>query len=380
MNCIYLDHAATTKPDPSVVEAMMPYLRESFYNPSALYQPAVKVRTRISEARSVTADLIHTSPSKIFFTSGGTESDNWAIRLACELNKEKGRHIITSSVEHPAVLRTLKALESQGYEVTYLPVDHTGLVDVDDLKRKIRKDTVLISVMHANNEIGTVEPIGRIGSIANERGILFHIDAVQTFGHVPVDVSAVGADFLSASSHKIYGPKGCGFLYVKDPASFGKLLYGGSQENGMRPGTENVPAIIGFGEASRIAGKRLEEDMKHDEELREILLDELFENVRDMSVNGNRDHHLPGIVNVTFPGISSESLLIVLDGNGICASAGSACASGAVEPSHVLTACGMSKEDASCSVRFSIGRENTENDMISTARVIGEFIKGRKNV
>ena len=291
--------------------------------------------------------------------------------------RSNGRHIISTSIEHPAVLNTLKSLESEGYEVTYLPVDKNGLVSVSDIEAAIKDDTILISVMHANNEIGTIEPVEQIGRIANGRGILFHVDAVQTFGHIPIDVKKLNVDLLSASSHKIYGPKGCGILYIKNPSSFVKILYGGSQENGMRPGTENVPAIIGFGEAVNIARTRINDDLVHDMKLRKLFMDKLAEEVPGVKFNGSKESVLPGILSVTFEGVTAETLLIILDSNGICASAGSACAAGAIEPSHVLMSCGMDKESASRTVRFSIGRENTEEDIIFTVKVIGDYFRGR---
>lgn len=377
MSFIYLDHAATTKPHESVAAKMLPFLGEEFYNPSAIYQPAVKVRAKISNARRTVADFLNADPMKIFFTSGGTESDNWALRMGVESMKEKGRHIISSSIEHPAVLNTLKALERSGYEVTYLPVDERGRISIEDLKNAVREDTILISVMHANNEIGTIEPVGQIGKVASEKGILFHVDAVQTMGHIKIDLKELDIDLMSASSHKIYGPKGCGILYVKDSGRFGSLLYGGSQENGMRPGTENVPSIIGFGEAVAVASSRMEDDHAHDLKLRNLFIDRLKEEVPDVEFNGDQDNCLPGILSVSLRSVTAETLLIVLDSNGICASAGSACAAGAIEPSHVLMACGMDKDKASRTVRFSIGRENTEEDIIFTAKVIGDYIRSR---
>lgn len=377
MDHIYLDHAATTRTDAASVEAMLPYLNGEYQNPSAIYQPAVKIRAKISSIRADIAGFLNTSPSSICFTSGGTESDNWAVRGAAHIMRSNGRHIISTSIEHPAVLNTLKSLESEGYEVTYLPVDKNGLVSVSDIEAAIKDDTILISVMHANNEIGTIEPVEQIGRIANGRGILFHVDAVQTFGHIPIDVKKLNVDLLSASSHKIYGPKGCGILYIKNPSSFVKILYGGSQENGMRPGTENVPAIIGFGEAVNIARTRINDDLVHDMKLRKLFMDKLAEEVPGVKFNGSKESVLPGILSVTFEGVTAETLLIILDSNGICASAGSACAAGAIEPSHVLMSCGMDKESASRTVRFSIGRENTEEDIIFTVKVIGDYFRGR---
>ncbi|MBQ7428202.1 cysteine desulfurase family protein [Butyrivibrio sp.] len=363
---IYLDNAATTKMDSQVLEAMLPYLSESYLNPSAFYQGAVKIRMQVEGARRNIAEKLGVPSDTIFFTSGGTESDNWAIRLAAHLQCEKGKHIITSAIEHPAVLNTFKYLQDNGYDVTYVGVDRSGRIDLTQLKEAIREDTVLISIMHANNELGTIEPIEEIGRIAHEKGILFHTDAVQTFGHIPIDVEACNIDLMSVSGHKLYGPKGIGFLYIRDRRSFGRLLFGGSQEKGLRPGTENVSGIIGLAKATEIAYERLEQDIEDISALRDLFISEIKKSIPDVCINGNDNHHLPGTVNVTFPNISGEALLIALDQSGICASAGSACSAGAIEPSHVLIACGLTPDEAGRTLRFSIGRNNTQEEILKT--------------
>lgn len=367
---IYLDNAATTKMDSQVLEVMLPYLSESYLNPSAFYQGAVKIRMQVEGARRSIAEKLGVPSDTIFFTSGGTESDNWAIRLAAQLQCEKGRHIITSAIEHPAVLNTFKYLQENGYDVTYVGVDRTGRIDLTQLKKAIREDTVLISIMHANNELGTIEPIDEIGQIAHKKGILFHTDAVQTFGHIPIDVDGCNIDLMSVSGHKLYGPKGIGFLYIRDRRRFGRLLFGGSQEKGLRPGTENVPGIIGLSKAVEIAYDRLEQDITSVSALRDLFAAEIKKAIPDVCINGDNEHHLPGTVNVTFPNISGEALLIALDQSGICASAGSACSAGAIEPSHVLIACGLTSDEAERTLRFSIGRNNTQEEILKTISVL----------
>ncbi|SHJ01292.1 cysteine desulfurase [Butyrivibrio fibrisolvens DSM 3071] len=367
---IYLDHAATTRPEPEVVEAMIPFLRDNYMNPSAFYQPAVRTRMQVEKARRSIAQFINAPYDSIVFTSGGTESDNWAIRMGAKISEDKGKHIITTKIEHPAVLNTVRFMEEQGYDVTYLDVDSTGRIDLDDLKSAIREDTVLISIMHANNEIGTIQPIEEIGKIAHEHGILFHTDAVQTFGHIKIDVSDCNIDLLSASAHKLYGPKGIGLLYIRDRKKFAKLLFGGSQELGLRPGTENVADIIGFAKAVEIAESAVESDHENQNALREELKSSILKEIPGAVINENEKEHLPGTLNVTFPSVSAETILIRLDMNGICASAGSACSAGALEPSHVLTSIGKSDDEAKRTIRFSIGRENTKDDIVKTVEVL----------
>lgn len=370
---IYLDHAATTRPESAVIEAMIPFLSDNYMNPSAFYQPAVKTRMQVEKARRNIAEFINAPYDSIIFTSGGTESDNFAIRMGVQSLSDKGRHIITTSIEHPAVLNTARYMEEQGYEVTYLTVDKTGLIDLEMLENSIRDDTVLISIMHANNEIGTVMPIKEIGEIAKRHNVLFHTDAVQTFGHLEIDVEACNIDLLSASAHKLYGPKGIGLLYIRNRKAFSKLMFGGSQELGLRPGTENVADIIGFDKAVEIAKERIKDDYAKENSLRDMLKKGILEVVPGAVINGNDNYHLPGTLNVTFPSASSETMLIRLDQCGICASAGSACSAGAIEASHVLTAIGKDNDEARRTLRFSIGRENSEDDIIKTIEVISSF-------
>ncbi|MCR4904049.1 MAG: cysteine desulfurase [Butyrivibrio sp.] len=363
---IYLDNAATTPMDRAVLEAMIPFYENNFYNPSAFYQASVKTKMQVESARRKIAGLLKVPADTIFFTSGGTESDNWAVRLGAFSEGEKKKHIITSAIEHPAVLNTMKYMQEKGYEVTYLKVDRNGIVDLDELKSAIRKDTILISVMHANNEVGSIQPIKEIGEIASQNGILFHTDAVQTFGHIPIDIEDCHIDLLSVSAHKLYGPKGIGFLYIRNRKDFGKLLFGGSQEKSLRPGTENVPGIIGMSKAAELSYERMDSDYIYIENLRELFIHKLKEVMPEIVVNGSPINHLPGTANITFGGITGESLLIALDQQGICASAGSACSAGAIEPSHVLMAMGLSAKEASRTLRFSFGRCNTKEDVINT--------------
>ena len=376
---IYLDHAATTRPESAVVDAMIPFLSESYMNPSSFYQPAVRTRMEVEKARRSVAKFINAPYDSIIFTSGGTESDNWAIRIGAGLYESSGGHIITTKIEHPAVLNTVRFMEEKGYEITYLDVDKTGRISLEDLKSAIRKDTVLISVMHANNELGTIQPIKEIGQIAHDKGILFHTDAVQTFGHLKIDVDEYNIDLLSARAHKIYGPKGIGLLYIRNRKKFAKLMFGGNQELGLRPGTENVASIIGFSKAIQIAKDRMEEDYIRENQLRDKLKDLIQKEIHGAVINENDSFHLPGTLNVTFPKISAETILIRLDLNGICASAGSACSAGAIEPSHVLTAIGKSEAQAKSTIRFSLGRENTEQDIEKTVLVLADlFSKGKE--
>ena len=377
---IYLDNAATTRPDPKVVEEMLPWLTEQYMNPSAFYQPAVKTRAFVERARQQIAAFLGVSPAGICFTSGGTESDNWAIRTAAELHSEKGKHIITSAVEHHSVRNTLRYLETKGFEVTRIPVDRNGEICTDALRKAVRPDTILITVMHANNELGTIEPVEEIGSIAAENGIIFHTDAVQTFGHIPIDIERCHIDMLSASAHKLYGPKGIGLLYIDPGSPFGSFMFGGRQEKGLRPGTENVSSIAGFARAAVLAGERMEEEAAREAALRDMMGRLLKQTIPGVRINGTADRRLPGILNVTFPGYDAEALLILLDQNGICASAGSACSAGALEPSHVLRACGFTAEEAKQTLRFSLGKETTSAEIEETVNVLERIIsegKGR---
>lgn len=360
---IYLDNAATTKTAPEVVEAMLPYFGEAYGNPSAIYSLGSAGKKAVNEARRAIASVINAKQEEIYFTAGGTEADNWALKAAAESYGEKGRHIITTKIEHHAVLHTCGYLEKKGYEVTYLDVDEDGMVDVDELKAAIRPDTILISVMFANNEIGTIEPIGEIGAIARERGILFHTDAVQAFGQVPIDVDELKVDMLSASAHKVNGPKGVGMLYIRTGLKLRPFIHGGAQERNKRAGTENVPGIVGFGAAAARAMRLMDEKGQKERELRDYLIQSIEKQVPYCRLNGHREKRLPGNVNFSFQFIEGESLLIMLDMKGICASSGSACTSGSLDPSHVLLAIGLKHEEAHGSLRMTLSEENTREEM-----------------
>ena len=360
---IYLDNAATTKTAPEVVEAMLPYFGEAYGNPSAIYSLGSAGKKAVNEARRSIAKLINAGQEEIYFTAGGTEADNWALKAAAESYGEKGRHIITTKIEHHAVLHTCGYLEKKGFEVTYLDVDQDGLVDLEELKAAIRPDTILISVMYANNEIGTIEPVGEIGAIARERGILFHTDAVQAFGQVPLDVEALKVDMLSASAHKVNGPKGVGMLYIRAGLKLRSFIHGGAQERNRRAGTENVPGIVGFGAAAARAMKLMEEKGRKERELREYLIRSIEKQIPYCRLNGHRERRLPGNVNFSFQFIEGESLLIMLDMKGICASSGSACTSGSLDPSHVLLAIGLKHEEAHGSLRMTLSEDNTVEEL-----------------
>lgn len=363
MKKIYMDHAATTPMRHEVVEAMLPFLRERFGNPSTLYSYGQEAKKAIDGAREKVAQVMNANSSEIVFTSGGTESDNFAISGVAWANQKRGNHIITSSIEHHAVLNICKFLERRGFEVTYLPVDNHGLVSPDDVKKAVRKDTILISIMHANNEIGTIEPVEEIGKIAKEEGIYFHTDGVQTFGHIPIDVNMLNVDLLSASAHKLYGPKGVGCLYIRKGVKIVPFLYGGAQENKRRASTENVAGIVGFGKAAELAIKEMEEEGNRLIPLRDRLIKEILEKISFTRLNGHPTKRLPGNVNVCIEFVEGESMILQLDINGICASSGSACTSSIIEPSHVLLAVGISPAVAQGSLRFTLGRDNTNEDI-----------------
>lgn len=360
---VYADNAATTKLDSRVLEEMLPYLKDIYGNPSSIHAKGRESNTAVSMAREKTAKLINCDPKEIFFTGGGSEADNWAIRGAAALKKAKGRHIITTAIEHHAVLHTLKALEKEGYEVTYLPVYDNGIVKVSDLEKAIRPDTILITVMFANNEIGTIQPIDEIGKIAKEHGILFHTDAVQAAGHVPIDVKALNVDMLSLAAHKFNGPKGVGALYVKSSVRLPSFIYGGGQERGRRAGTENVSGIVGLAKALELSLENLDEKTTHVTAMRDRFIDTVLKNIPYTRLNGDRNKRLPGNINISVEYIEGESLLMLLDMAGICASSGSACTSGSLDPSHVLLAMGLSHETAHGSLRLSIDYSNTDEDI-----------------
>ncbi len=363
MRRIYLDYAATTPTHPEVVEAMLPYFTDAFGNPSSVYSYGQEAKGAIEEARTKVADLIGAWGEEIVFTSGGTEADNFAIKgIACA-NEPKGNHIITSTIEHHAVLETCKFLETRGFNVTYLPVDEYGLVDPDDVKRAITDKTILISVMHANNEVGTIEPITEIGRIAQEKEIYFHTDAVQTVGHIPVDVNELGVDLLSMSAHKLYGPKGVGALYVRKGTRLASFMHGGEQEKRRRASTENVPGIVGFGKAAELARQEMSQEAEHITRLRDWLIKGLLERIDHVRLNGHPKKRLPGNVNLSVEYVEGESMVLNLDLAGICASTGSACSSSSLEPSHVLLAMGLPHEQAHGSLRLTLGRWTTEEEI-----------------
>lgn len=371
---IYLDNAATTKTAPEVVEAMLPYFTEHFGNASSIYALGSASKKAVNAARRTIAESIGAKMEEIYFTAGGSESDNWALKAVAEAYEGKGRHIITSKIEHHAVLHTCEYLQKNGFEVTYLDVDETGLISVEALKAAIRPDTILISIMFANNEIGTIEPIAEIGAIAKERGILFHTDAVQVFGQLPIDVEELHIDLLSASAHKLNGPKGIGFLYVRNGLKLRSFIHGGAQERSKRAGTENVPAIVGFGKAVERAMLMMEEKTQKELKLRDYLMKRLEEEVPYAFVNGHRQNRLPNNVNISFRFIEGESLLIMLDMKGICASSGSACTSGSLDPSHVLLAIGLKHEEAHGSLRLTLSEENTIEEMDMVVEEVKEIV------
>ena len=360
---IYLDHAATTAARPEVVEAMLPYFTEQFGNPSSVYGFAAGNKKVITEVRELIAKSLNGNTQDIYFTAGGTESDNWALKAAAEAYGAKGNHIITTKIEHHAILHTCEYLEKKGFEITYLDVDEYGIVKLDQLKAAIRPETILISVMFANNEIGSVQPIAEIGAIAKEHGIIFHTDAVQAFGQLPIDVQAMNIDMLSASGHKLNGPKGIGFLYIKKGLKLRSLIHGGAQERKRRAGTENVTGIVGLGKAVEIAINTMEERTAKETEMRNYLIDRILSEIPYARLNGHRTNRLPNNVNISFQFIEGESLLIMLDMKGICASSGSACTSGSLDPSHVLLAIGLPHEIAHGSLRLTLGDENTMEEM-----------------
>lgn len=371
---IYLDHNATTPLHPEVLEAMLPFFRGVYGNPSSIHAFGQEARQGLEEAREKVAKLIGASPAEIVFTSGGTEADNLAIQGVAFSHREKGRHIITSSVEHRAVLRTCQYLEQEGFRVTYLQVDRFGEIDPDDLKRAITPETILITLMHSNNEVGTIEPIEEVGKIAASHGILFHTDAIQSVGKVPVDVRQLSVDLLSMSGHKLYGPKGVGALYVRNGVRLSPLLHGGHHERNRRAGTENLPGIVGFGKAAEIALSSLEPKGEATRKLRDYFWDHIREQIPRVHLNGHPNRRLPNTLHVSFESISAESLLIHLDLYGIAASAGSACTSGAIEVSHVLTAMGVPRSIAQGGVRFSLGWETTREEVDQAVAILAESV------
>lgn len=360
---IYMDNAATTATRPEVLEAMLPYFTQHYGNASSIHTFGRNARRALETARKQVAAALGCEPREVYFTAGGSESDNWAIRCAVAAKASKGKHIITSSIEHHAVLHTCEYMQKQGYEVTYLPVDEFGRVSVEDVKNAIRPDTVLITIMAANNEIGTLQPIAEIGKIAKEAGVLFHTDAVQAVGAIPVDVNAWNVDMLSLSGHKLHAPKGVGALYIRKGVKISNLIYGGAQERGLRAGTENLPAIVGLGKAVELAVSELPSYGERVSALRDKLISGILEKIPDVCLNGHRTERLPGNVNVSVRYVEGEALLMRLDLAGIAASSGSACTSGSLDPSHVLLAIGLPHEIAHGSLRLSLGSDTTEEEI-----------------
>lgn len=372
MNIKYFDHAATTKLNVDVLKTMMPYLTEEYGNPSSIYSLGRNAKKVIEDARDKVAAILNSKPQEIYFTGSGSESDNTAIKGVAYANRNKGNHIITSKIEHAAVLDTCKTLEKDGFDVTYLNVDSEGIINLDELKNAINDKTILISIMFANNEIGTIQPIEEIGKIAKENKVYFHTDAVQAVGSI--DIDKLNIDLLSLSAHKFYGPKGIGALYVRKGVKFNKIIDGGHQERNKRAGTENVANIVGLAKALEMAYSKLEENNKHLTELRELYISEIEEKIPYIKVNGHRQKRLPGNANISFKFIEGESLLLNLDIKGICASSGSACTSGSLDPSHVLLALGMSHEVAHGSLRISFGIENIKEDVIYLVNHLIEIV------
>lgn len=379
-NMIYLDNAATTKTAPEVVEAMLPYFTELYGNASSIYKLGSESKKATIKARETIAQTLGAEPNEIYFTAGGSESDNWALKATFEAYQDKGKHIITSKIEHHAILHTCEYLEKRGAEITYLDVDENGLVDLEQLKKAIRPDTILISIMYANNEIGTIQPIQEIGEIAAEHGILFHTDAVQAYGQLPIRVDELHIDMLSASGHKLNGPKGIGFLYINKKVKIRSLVHGGQQERGRRAGTENVPGIVGLAAAAERAFRIMEEKTKKEIELRDYFISRIQKEIPYAKLNGHPTKRLPNNINFSFEFIEGESMLIMLDMKGICASSGSACTSGSLDPSHVLLAIGLPHEKAHGSLRLTLSEENTKEEMDLVAEELKQIVDRLRNM
>lgn len=377
---VYLDNAATTKTAPEVVDAMLPYFTEYFGNPSSVYGFASQNKETITKQREIIAEALGANTNEIYFTAGGSEADNWALKATAECYKNKGNHIITTKIEHHAILHTCEYLEKQGFEVTYLDVDENGSVKMDDLRAAIKPTTILISIMFANNEIGTIEPIKEIGELAKENGILFHTDAVQAFGQVPISVDEFHIDMLSASGHKLNGPKGIGFLYIRKGVKIRSFVHGGAQERKRRAGTENVPGIVGMGAATKRAINTMEERTAKEIELRDYLISRVLDEIPYTRLNGHPEKRLPNNANFSFRFIEGESLLIMLDMKGICASSGSACTSGSLDPSHVLLAIGLPHEIAHGSLRLTLSDETTKEDIDYVVDSLKEIVTNLRNM
>jgi len=377
---IYFDHNATTPLHPEVLEAMLPYLKDQFGNASSIYGKGRESREAVEEARGIIADFLKTKPSTIYFTSGGTEANNFAIKGIGFKNREKGDHIISSRIEHPCVLDTCRFMEGQNFKITLLPVDRTAKVSSEDLKKALTDRTILVSIMHANNEVGTIQNIPELAKITKERGVYFHTDAVQTFGKVPFTVDELGVDLLSVSAHKLYGPKGVGFLFMKKDVRILPHQHGGHQERKLRAGTENVPGIVGLGKAVLLAKKNLEGRIKHLQKLEERFYEGIFKQLDDVELNGHPTEKIPGTINLGIKGVEGESMAINLDLAGICVSTGSACTSGSLEPSHVLVAMGVPQELARGTVRFSVGYENTEEEVDQAVSEVIKIVKKLRKI
>ena len=372
---IYLDNAATTKTAPEVVDAMLPYFSEYYGNASTIYSLGAESKKAMDHARQTIADCLGAKPEEIYFTAGGSESDNWALKATAEAYASKGKHIITTKIEHHAILHTCEYLEKRGFEITYLNVDRDGLISLDELKAAIRPDTILISVMFANNEIGTIEPIAEIGEIAKEHGVLFHTDAVQAYAQVPINVDEMHIDMLSASGHKLNGPKGIGFLYIRKGVKIRSFVHGGAQERSRRAGTENIPGIVGLGAAVERAMRIMDTKTRKEIELRDYLIGRLENEIPHCWLNGHRTKRLPNNINFSFLFIEGESMLIMLDMKGICASSGSACTSGSLDPSHVLLAIGLKHEEAHGSLRLTLSEESTKEEMDIVAEEVKKIVQ-----
>lgn len=370
----YFDNNATTKVDDEVLKEMIPYFKEYYGNASSIYKLGQKSKNKIEEVREKISSILNCNPNEIYFTSGGSESNNLALKGIMSANKSKGKHLITSMIEHPSILNTCKSLENEGYEITYLSVDEKGVVNLNELENSIREDTVLVSIMFANNEIGTIEPIKEIAAICKSKGVIFHTDVVQAIGNIRIDLSELNIDSLSLSSHKFYGPKGIGVLYVKNKVRFNSLIDGGHQEMNKRAGTENVPAIVGMGKAIELIFNNLDEKNDYVKKLRDYFESEIKKVLPNMRINGDLGNRLPGTSNITIKGISSDTLVISLDMRDICISSGSACTSGSIEPSHVLEAIGLKKEDAKSSIRISIGKYNTKEEIDYLIKTLSEVV------
>lgn len=372
---IYLDNAATTKTAPEVVDAMLPYFSEYYGNASTIYSLGAESKKAMDHARQTIADSLGAKPEEIYFTAGGSESDNWALKATAEAYASKGKHIITTKIEHHAIHHTCEYLEKRGFEITYLNVDRDGLISLDELKAAIRPDTILISVMFANNEIGTIEPIAEIGEIAKEHGVLFHTDAVQAYAQVPIHVDEMHIDMLSASGHKLNGPKGIGFLYIRKGVKIRSFVHGGAQERSRRAGTENIPGIVGLGAAVERAMRIMDSKTRKEIELRDYLIGRLENEIPHCWLNGHRTKRLPNNINFSFLFIEGESMLIMLDMKGICASSGSACTSGSLDPSHVLLAIGLKHEEAHGSLRLTLSEDSTKEEMDIVAEEVKKIVQ-----